>query len=315
MGQGEIELDIRQILHSHQAEVAAKGFCRPLKEGLFRAVLKAAFVRLFEYAGFVHKEMSAANADGFFAAAPLRQCCEDLIALKFLCELSRKDRDTVIQSLMLISTSVAGEKQSVFFKRNHPFQSVLPSPWKADDIEKQRDRLTEIGTRTNLWHTTRKLPPIEQMARKVGLTELYEFLYAATSEIVHFNVRIGLRSGWGNSEKPEFNFSAANFSPYYLMFARTYSLYLLVRFSRTFRKTLTLSPGFMNMIDEVEVHLENQIRWPEIVTFEEMNVKLNENIIFRALSVVMRQERVEALRQKHRRKKKAQQSRLTLSSQ
>ena len=207
-----------------------------------------------------------------------------------------RDRDTVIQSLMLISTSAAGEEQSVFFKQNHPFQPVLPSPWKAEDIEKQKDRLTEIGIRTNLWHTTRKLPPIEQMARKVGLTELYEFLYAATSEIVHFNVRIGLRSGWGNSEKPQFNFSAANFSPYSLMFARTYILYLLVRFSRMFRKVLSLSADFMSMIDEVEVHIESQIRWPEIVTFEEMNVKLDENIILRALSVAMQQERVEALR-------------------
>ena len=68
------------------------------------------------------------------------------------------------------------------------------------------------------------------------------------------------------------------------------------------------------MIDEVEVHIESQIRWPEIVTFEEMNVKLDENIILRALSVAMQQERVEALRQKHRRKRKAQQRRLTPSS-
>ena len=140
------------------------------------------------------------------------------------------------------------------------------------------------------------------MAKKVGLSDLYEFLYAATSEVVHFNVRIALRSGWG-AQKGEFSFSPSNFSMYYQHFARTYSAYLLLRFCRTFRSALTLSSAFMNAIDSVEVVLESEIRWPEIVTFEEMNVPQNDNIILRALLVVKQDERVQKLRSKHKRKR------------
>jgi hypothetical protein len=276
-----------------------KGVCRPMKEGLYRAVLKASLVRLYEYTEFVHGDISDEKAEAFFAAAPLRQCCEDLIALKFLALLRRRDRDSAIQALMLISTNNAAEKQVAFFKKSRPYQPVLPPPWEKPTVDKVKDRLNEIGARTQLWRTERKLPPIEQMAKKVGLTALYDFLYAATSEIVHFNVRISLRSGWGDSSKPEFSFSPANFSRYYLMFTRIYSAFLLVQFCRAFRVMLKLSPSFMTAIDEIELSIESQIRWPEILTFEEMNVRHNENIILLALSAVMQEERVQKLRKKH----------------
>jgi Family of unknown function (DUF5677) len=301
--------DVVKILAAHQSEIKAKGVCSLARDGLYRAILKASFVRICEYVEFAHTSKPQDKAEGFFAAASLRQCCEDLIALKFLAQLRRKDRDDVVQALMLISTNNAAEKQIAFFRRKHPYQPVLLPPWKKDIIYQVKDRLTEIGKRTQLWNTERKLPPIEQMAMRVGLTALYEFLYAATSEIVHFNVRIALRSGWGDVKKSEFHFSSSNFAPYYISFTQSYSCFLLIQFCRTFRAALRLSPSFMLAIDEIELSLERQFRWPEIVTFEEMNVKREDNIIVSAFLAMKQDERTQKLRKKYAHKKKALSSR------
>jgi len=137
---------------------------------------------------------------------------------------------------------------------------------------------------------------------KVGLSELYEYLYAATSEIVHFNVRIALRSGWG-SGKNEFTFSPSNFAVFYGQFSRVYAAYIWFSFCRTFRSALRLSPDFMHTVDAVELAIESIIRWPELVTFEEMNVPLNDNIILRALLTVKQNERIEKLKKKHAKRK------------
>jgi len=294
--------EIRALLKGVRPEVIEKATCRPTREGMFKAVLKASFVRIHEYVEFVHTNMSDTGPGSFFGSAPLRQCCEDLIALKYLAMLKRRDRDNVIQALMVISTGKASEKQGEFFKRNHPYQPVLTSTFEPAAIDKAKNLLNEVGTRTAHWRTQNKLPPIEQMALKVGLSELYEYLYAATSEIVHFNVRIALRSGWG-SGKNEFTFSPSNFAVFYGQFSRVYAAYIWFSFCRTFRSALRLSPDFMHTVDAVELAIESIIRWPELVTFEEMNVPLNDNIILRALLTVKQNERIEKLKKKHAKRK------------
>jgi Family of unknown function (DUF5677) len=292
------EVEVRGLLKALRNEVVQKTKCRPTKEGLFKAVLKASFVRIHEYVEFVYSDASDSGPRSFFASAPLRQCCEDLIALKYLATLKRKDRDAAIQALMIISTGKASEKQSEFVKRNHPYQPVLTSTFPLHQIEKAREVLSEVGTRSGLWHTRNKLPPIEQMAVKVGLSEFYEYLYAATSEIVHFNVRIASRSGWG-SGKNEFNLSPSNFAKFYAQFDRIYAAYVWFSFCREFRSALQLSPEFMNVVDSVEQAFESVYRWPELVKFEAMNVPQNEDIILRAILEMKQRESIEKLREKH----------------
>jgi hypothetical protein len=292
------QVEVSDLLRTLRDEVRQKAKCRLTKDGLFKAVFKASFVRIHEYTEFVYSDKPESGPDSFFGSAPLRQCCEDLIALKYLAKLKRKDRDAVIRALMVISTSAASEKQAEFFKRNHPYQPVIEATFSPDQIKKVKDILNEVGTRTGFWHTRNKLPPIEQMAVNVGLSELYEYLYAATSEIVHFNVRIALRSGWG-SGTDEFSFSPSNFAEFYEQFGRIYAAYVWFCFCRVFRSALRLSPEFMHVVDSVELAIESVNRWPELVTYEEMNIPQNDNIILRAALAVMQNERVEKLRQKH----------------
>ncbi|MGH9687235.1 MAG: DUF5677 domain-containing protein [Candidatus Acidiferrales bacterium] len=291
-----------RVIGEMRHEVDAKAVCSD-KEGLFRAVLKASFVRTFDYVEHLHVNVKDEDtAEGFFSCASLRQCCEDLIALKFIGQLSRADRDTVIQSLMVIATSSGIEKQLLFFRKSHPFQPVLSGEFPPGRLDQAKGALTNVGQRTGFWNTQRKLPPIEQMARKVKLTALYDFLYAATSEIVHFNVRIALRSGWGGKES--WRFSPSHMSRYYVMFGRCYGVYLFVKFSRAFARSLALSAKFMQSVNKLEVWLESQLRWPEIVTFEEMNQPHPGNIILYATLQLLHRDRVQKLELRHRRRLK-----------
>ncbi|MGH9486692.1 MAG: DUF5677 domain-containing protein [Terriglobales bacterium] len=271
---------------------------------MFKAVLKASLARIHAYAEFAHSEFAEAGPQSFFGSAPLRQCCEDLIVLKYLAKLGRRDRDAVIGALMVLEMSTAVEKQRVFFERSHPYQLVIQSNFSPDQIGDAKGLLDKIGVRTCLWHTQGRLPPVKQMAATVGLSEMYEYLYAATSELVHFNVRISLRSGWGNDG--EFSFSPANFAKFYTEFSKTYAAYVWIGFCRVFRSAIGLSPGFMDVVDGVELAVESVYRWPELVTFEEMNVPQGNrqgNLIFRACLFMMQDERVKELCGRHAKRK------------
>jgi len=271
------------------------------RQGLFQGVLRAAFIRSFEFTNSVQKyTLDQANEESFFLSAALRGICEDLIVLKFIRRLRRKDRDEVVKIRMLVSTADAIAKQAAFFRKSRPFQPVIQKFIEQPQLDLEKSRLTVIGQQSRLWNTSNKLPPVEQMARQVNLGQFYEFIYAVTSEIVHFSVRIALRSGWGDVPK-HVNFSTKNFSRYYLEFSQFYSMYMLTKFCRTFRKDLHLSDAFMDAINEMEETLDESLRWPEAVTYEEMNQQ-NPNELMRAVLLVAHRERVKRRRLGRRRK-------------
>jgi hypothetical protein len=58
-----------------------------------------------------------------------------------------------------------------------------------------------------------------------------------------------------------------------LDFNRTYGLYLFLLFALKFRKDLSLSDSFIGRIKKMETLLDDELRWPEAVTSEEMNQK------------------------------------------
>ena len=200
----------------------------------------------------------------------LRGLSEDLIALKFIRKLKRKDRDEVVQIEMMSSTAQLIDKQAQFFRSKRPFQPVLTKSFDAAQLDNAKDRLTAIGQSSKLWLTSRKLPPIEQMANVVKLKAFYNFIYRMTSRIVHFNVGVALRSGWGSSPKAV-TFSSRNFCRYYLDLNQFYSVYILVNFCRTFGKDLGLSSSFLKNVAAISSAINDRLRWPEAVTFEEMN--------------------------------------------
>ena len=111
--------------------------------------------------------------------------------------------------------------------------------------------------------------PLRDMAEDVGLISTYEFIYFSASNFVHFNPHALFRTGWGAEHGP-FTFSIRNMSGYYQSFSSFYGAVLFIGFQASFGS------------DHFKVDLETEInrlieligyvqRWPEIITFEEMN--------------------------------------------
>jgi hypothetical protein len=118
------------------------------------------------------------------------------------------------------------------------------------------------------------MPPVRQIAEKHHvdlLTTLYDYLYRLTSGMVHFNPQVLLRSGWGGP--PVFHFSPKNFNRYYQAFARTYSVLLFCLYFELFGRFLRAGANVRNLVVEMRKDLLLEPRWPEMVTYEEMNLK------------------------------------------
>jgi hypothetical protein len=174
---------------------------------------------------------------------------------------------------MVRSLRHATEVQAKFFNHQRPFQPILKG--KAQSlIERQSEKAkyTDIGIRAGLTSIKDKLPPVEQMALKVGLKEIYDFFYRVTSETVHFNVRVALRNGWGPIPE-HVHFGTRNFCRYYLFVNQVYGVFLFCLMCETFEAELKLTPKFMLAINNLKKCLDEMLRWPEPVTFEEMNIE------------------------------------------
>jgi hypothetical protein len=273
---------VTRLLKKVEAEISSIANFQMTREGAFRGVLKGSLVRSYEFALYANKLRPTESA--FFSAAALRGICEDLIALKFLSQLKKKDRDQAVLDKTFLGTSVAASKQRSFFKTYRPFQPTFSFKDNEQISTDCKDRLKKLGGTSGLWSPKIPLPPIEQMAQKVGLKKIYEFFYSITSEVVHFSPRITMRSGWGDNIK-KVTYSTKNFSRYYMLFCQIYSLFLFIRLCRVFRRNLNLSSDFMKTIRALEEIINDAFRWPEAVTFEEMNIKPPNIILTTAMRV------------------------------
>jgi hypothetical protein len=108
------------------------------------------------------------------------------------------------------------------------------------------------------------MPSVREMAKHSDLLELYEYVYHATSSLVHFNPRILLRMGWG--VLPDIQFSTQNFEDYYSDFSCFYSLYLLSKFGKWLVEIDFLNASAAIEFQKIDDLLDAESRWPELVT-------------------------------------------------
>src|SRR5277367_6218338 len=111
------------------------------------------------------------------------------------------------------------------------------------------------------------------MAETVGLKVTYEYIYFAASNFVHFNPHALMRTGWGPETGP-FTFSVGNFGGYYRDLAAFYGAILYIGYAATFGSLFQEQREFNEDIEEIEDILMRTPRWPELVTFKELNLPL-----------------------------------------
>jgi len=298
---------IRSLLESLRNEVIEHGkFTTSSNDfDVYLATLKSAFVKSYDFARFAHRvPLRRADESSFFMTAGLRGICEDIIALKFIAQFPRDLR----QEIMLLEMSAGVRKairvQTEFFKRERPFQPVLTST-RNDDGSDQKQQYASIAARTGLRMIKDRLPATEQMAVNVGLRELYDYLYRVTSETVHFNVHVALRNGWGPLPGTV-QFGTKMFCKYYLSVNQMYGIFLFCLMSETFATELGLDTSFLRTVARLRKELDRELRWPEPVTFEEMNVPPPNPILTGAVMVAHLEktdpEFIKSLRRKMRKK-------------
>ena len=231
----------------------------------FKLALKAAFIKAYELC------VAATQGDplkDFFVITGLRGVCEDYIAFRFISKMHPLEKAEIVKLKVQEEVFKSSIAQWDFFRENHANQILYYQP----DFPKQLDDVqTKLKSLMGVHLKGKKatMPTVFYMAEQTNLIALYKYLYHASSSLVHFNPRMLLRMGWG--DLPGINFSVSNFTVYYQQFGLFYSVYL-------FRDLLCFlnEEGFATEIASESKALTDLLnkenRWPELVTFEEMNI-------------------------------------------
>jgi hypothetical protein len=239
----------------------------------FKSCVVASFSKAIDLGVSLFKTTDEEEA--YFKTASLRGICEEIIVLLYIDTILKPDQNKVILHLLSINLAKDLKSQEDFFLTNHAIQSVLTSSFYSDTQTPQNAIVSILSQKGINGH---KLPPVEQMAMKVNLSELYSYMYRATSNFVHFNPGHLIRMGWGKTMK-EATFKTSHFYRYYLMFNRFYISYLIIILCKAFKERLKLKGEIWKVIKRLEKELDTYLTWPEIVTFEEMNIKRPSEIL------------------------------------
>jgi hypothetical protein len=257
--------DLRPIL-SDVTKASIRGV------GIHGCALRASVAKCFEFAALVHRDPWPEH--GFFITSTLRGICEDLIVLTFVAPLSPDERNEAVSLLMAKNVADGIAAQSAFFKSMRPWQPVLRPLLETSTDTGKRLRML---AKTLGWAGKQPWPTVWFMAKASSLAPLYSYIYAATSKWVHFSPHILLRMGWGGKsddvgDETEWTFTTSNFAQYYAEFNQVYSLMLLLHLVRGPAESIVPAEA-ASTIAALKSCLDSPLRWPEDVTFEEMNLK------------------------------------------
>lgn len=259
------------------------------EKGIFGCALRASIAKSYEFTSLAYQEPPPAQ--GFFITATLRGICEDLIVFTFLDGLGADERNKALSLLMSLNLAEGVKAQSEFFAAMRPWQPVVQLSKNNSDKEQELRALSaKLG-----WKGRQAWPTVWYMAKAASLHTLYSYLYSATSKWVHFSPHILLRMGWGGDtmddlgDHTEWAFTTANFAQYYVEFNQTYSLMLFLQLLRGPASSL-LPDSTQGTISALQSKLNEPLRWPEAVTFEELNLqspKAFTRVLYRAAHDVM----------------------------
>jgi hypothetical protein len=262
-----------------ESEVRKIAVAIPSSTPGLQILVVASLAKNFEFNLYVTNQNQTVNSNSFFLQSTLRGLCEDVIVLKYLIEkIDNEDSEELITKWNRQETYENIEKQKRFFRNNGSYQPILPNRKDRPKLNPPKKDLKKK------YHWKKEKPSVSEMAKACGLDEVYDYLYAATSRTVHFSPSVLFRMGWG-PEKPDqpYTFSTAHFDGYYDSFNVFYGSYLFILLYETIKSYFQISKDFSDTIESIKNELNEWLRWPEIITFEEMNIP-KPNILLYLLS-------------------------------
>lgn len=265
--------EITEALESLQHLVKRFATVNMADRQLFLWCLSSSFTKAFE---FVELTCQYDDGSSYFLTASLRSITEDIILLSFLARKPHDERELVVGHLMELEVAEDTRRQKAFFQTFRPFQPVLSG--KNHQEKRLKEELKDFW-RKNGWPKFNKktpppVPPTREIAGKLDkgfLEAVYNFVYRLSSNSVHFGPRALLRTGWGDLESTA-TFSTKNMEPYYRATAQIYGSYLLCLYFEIFEDFLKPTEREKESVERLRNHLLRIFRWPEMVTYEEMNL-------------------------------------------
>jgi len=244
----------------------------------YNLLVRASVIKCYEFLKFVFLK----NEEGHFFISTnyLRSIIEDIIVLKSIQAFPLETRDALLLRIQEIEVNNRTLVQWDFFQKYRPFQPIIN---RVLDIEEAKAELQKIW-QENGWPNFKVslksfMPPVRQLAEKLApgiLDILYEFIYRLTSSTVHFSVQTLFRMSWGNIQGDEFSgtISTNHMSNYNETFCKIYGPLLFSFYFEFFAEELNATEVEQYIIQSVRKELIENIRWPELITFEEMNLKV-----------------------------------------
>jgi hypothetical protein len=266
-------------------------------QDLFSCCLKAAVVKCLDFNDAAHSKNQKAS-DGYLFVSGMRGICEDLIVLRFLAQIGQVDRNEFLSALLQKNWWDGISAQARFFRENNSLQPFVGGGVTDEEINASVAASNQLVVTAALKIGFDRKPTVAAMARTVGLLTTYEFIYFLTSNFVHFNPQALMRMGWGKFDKKagrkrlrSISFSTSHMGGYYNNLAKFYGTVLLVGFLRLLRGISEFDAIDLDKeLSQIEDAMAALGRWPEVVTFEEMNIRPPLFLLFRAMREVMRSE-------------------------
>ncbi len=242
------------------------------KDNLFEVLTKAASAKAIEF-NIAASRKGRNLHDTFLLPAAMRGVCEDLIVLRFLKSISPQFRQEYLALRTDLTRTAGLIKQSQFFAENNPYQPVfgggLDIPQLLRHHKAIKQEIGKLGRKIG-WNNAEN-PNISDMAKSIGLKTTYEYLYFISSNFVHFNTQSLLKMGWGPEDGPV-DFSFNHMRGYYQSLSIFYGAILILGFDKSFRSVI-FDKDPSRQIALIERFISDVHRWPEAITFEEMNEK------------------------------------------
>lgn len=163
---------------------------------LEQQILRCSLLKCIEFNQTISKNNDF--KDQFFSMPFLRCICEEIIYLTYLFKvIEEQDRPSFILVYQISDWIRAIESQEIFFDNQRDFQPVhtksILNTYILKDISVD-NLLLELKQKYG-WK--RRFPTVKQIATNSDLIRLYDYLYTATSRLVHFNPQTLLQMVWG----------------------------------------------------------------------------------------------------------------------
>lgn len=249
---------------------------------------RAAFAKAFDFAHWALLQEDESGIS-FFSVSTLRGIIEEIILLSAVRSIPRQDRDKLLNAWMHVEFLEGTRKQAEFFATPDRFQSVLQPPENADNtLATLRNEMRDVWQSHGFDPGRAGRGNIRDLAEAANLLGMYDYFYELASRLVHFSPSVLLRSGWGSLQADEIDafLRPSNFNHYYSALARSHSVLLLAEFIERFGTDLHLPDSFAAAARSIRNELKS-IRLPEIVTFEEMNLK-PPGVVLRVIETMVR---------------------------